>query len=355
MVIQTVQSADARPNCRSVEPRTSDSHLDARLLDAIGPQRPTEPLLARRVRFHQSWYRAAVLGIPQYGHTAGRVQRPMGSVLTDRDALAARNFTSPCARRLYERRRLEGWGVDPVRCTKYLTSSQALTLNLLGPLSEYPLWAARVLGRVMERPDVYEVVRLWVEFAPRRRSQYLDDMTRIDALIEMRTSRGAELLAVEIKYSDRFNSRQVYIDRRPYRDLAAYTGLWRSVNAALQTPQVNQLVRCHALATIMSNDLIGKVSTANLLVVHHTEDRPSRQVAEDYVGYLNDPAIAHVATLDAFVEALAGTAVQPRERLIAANLRVRYTAESESEAAWRMSGDRSLRVKHRDERHDSKR
>ncbi|WP_420852702.1 hypothetical protein [Saccharomonospora piscinae] len=46
-------------------------------------------------------------------------------MLTDADASLGSNFASNAARRLYERRRTEGWGVEPIRCTNHLTFSQA--------------------------------------------------------------------------------------------------------------------------------------------------------------------------------------------------------------------------------------
>lgn len=312
-------------------------------LNVIGPQRTSEPLLSRRVRFHQSWYRAAVLGLPDYGLTSGTAPRPLGSILTDADALAGHNFTSAASERLYKRRRAAGWGVDPVRCTKYLTSSQALTLNLLGPLEESPRWAARTLGVLLGRPDYQRVDRVWVEFAPQRRSDYLNDMTRVDALVELRTTSGAELLAIETKYADRFNSRRVNIDKQPYRDLAARVGLWADPDASLGSTQLNQLVRCHALAAAVAKDLIGRATVPGLLVLHHRDDAASRILTNAYSEHVAKPTRVHAHTLDQFVDALRHSAASRRQQKTARALELRYIDEGESDAAWLISGDRSLR------------
>lgn len=312
-------------------------------MDLIGPQRRDEPVLSRRVRFHQSWYRAAVLGLPTYGETAGSSPRPLGSILSDHDALAGHNFTSRAGRALYERRRTAGWGVDPVRCTKYLTSSQALTLNLLGPLEASPRWAARVLGRLLGREDVSEVSRIWVEYAPRRRSEYLNDMTRIDALVEIRSRGGRELMVIETKYADRFNSRQVDIMRAPYRDLAGRLGLWVDAEATLASVHLNQLVRCHSLAAALTDDLIGRASVPSLLVLHHHDDAASRVLVGEYAGHATEPNGIAARTLDAFTDAMILTAETTAERQIARALDLRYVAEHESELAWQNSDDRSLR------------
>lgn len=317
----------------------------ADLLAAVGPQRHDESLLARRVRFHQSWYRVAVLRLHRFGNTSGRVPRPLGSVLTDDDALVGWNFTSRSAQGLYERRRSEGWGVDPVRCTKYLNSSQALTLNLLGPLGESPAWAARVLCDILQRSDISAIEQIRVEFAPRRRSEYLNDMTRIDALLQMRTSQGQELLAAEIKYSDRFNSRRVNIDQWPYRQLAASTGLWREPGNTLQTRAVNQLVRCHALAAAVSREMSDTIPTPSLLVVHHKDDAASRNVVHQYTTHLSEDHLTRAVRLDELVAAYQRQARSPGQRHVARALELRYVAENESESAWRASADRSIRGK----------
>lgn len=278
-----------------------------------------------------------------YGTTPGKAPRALGSILTDVDALAGHNFTSGASRRLYGRRRAAGWGVDPVRCTKYLTSSQALTLNLLGPLEESPRWAARTLGLLLRRPDYLRVDRIWVEFAPQRRSAYLNDMTRVDALLELRTASGSELLAIETKYADRFNSRRVDIDKQPYRDLGAQVALWKDPDESLRSAHLNQLVRCHALAAAVAKDLVGRTPVPSVLVLHHCDDAASRLLVDTYIDQVADPTLVRAHSLDEFVDALTLSATTSWQRKTARALELRYVAESESEAAWLASGDRSLR------------
>ena len=97
--------------------------------NGLGPQNPGDGPLLRRRRLHQSRYRATVLKLPHWGATVGRSPRPLGSVLADEDAAEGRNFGSLGARDLYTSRHAAGWGIDP-RCSTYMTSSQALMINL---------------------------------------------------------------------------------------------------------------------------------------------------------------------------------------------------------------------------------
>lgn len=312
-----------------------DIFADASMLLAlIGEQRSQESKFARRRRFHQSWYRAAVLRLSTYGATESRPPRPCGSILTDADAGLGLNFTSDAALRLYEQRRTEGWGVEPIRCTKYLTSSQALTLNLFGPLTDDLGWTARVLARVLERSDIIAVSRILIEFAPPRRSEFLNDMTRIDVAVVLQTETGPELLAVEVKYADRFSGRQVSMDRERYRKLAEETGLWIDPSATFALKPINQLVRCHALATGLSQAWLGPAPEPTLLVVHHADDTTSRSVVSSYRQHLTQTRLCREATLDEFVAALSLEARTPEQQFMADSLSVRYIAEEQSEPAW---------------------
>jgi len=188
------------------------------------------------------------------------------------------------------------------------------------------------------------VTGVWVELARRRRSESLNDMTRIDGLIQVRSGFGDELIALETKYADRFNSRRVDIDQPPYRRLAARVGLWSDPSAALGAAHLNQLVRCHALAAAVAEDFVGRATVPNLLVLHHRDDAASRFLVNDYAVHLADPALVHAHTLGDFLNAFASTAYSQKERKIARGLDLRYAAEVESEPAWLKSGDRSLRV-----------
>ncbi|GAA1795887.1 hypothetical protein GCM10009713_02290 [Brevibacterium celere] len=224
--------------------------------------------------------------------------------------------------------------MEPIRCTKYLTSSQALTLNLFGPLTEDKGWAARSLSLALGRTDINTVRRIWIEFAPSRRSKFLNDMTRIDAVVLLETSSGEEILAIEVKYADRFSSRRVRIDRAPYRQLASETGLWQEPSEAFASQPVNQLVRCHGLAAALSIEWLGQTREPTLLVLHHREDNSSRLVIDRYKGHLAKSHLCREANLDEFVGALAATSETDGQRSLVHAIQARYVAEEQSEAAW---------------------
>ncbi|MEU3652846.1 hypothetical protein AB0E67_08325 [Streptomyces sp. NPDC032161] len=304
-------------------------------IEAIGPQASGESGIRARIRFHQSWYRQHILKLPRYGSTEPHSgSRSMGSILHPEDAAAGKNFTTPSAVDLYQARRREGWGVDPIRCTRYLTSSQALTINLLAPLKEDPDWAARSLSGLLDM-NVKRITKTDIEFAPQRRSLHLGDMTRLDAWIHLETESGPLGLALEVKYSDRFNSRHLKVCENPkYQALANETGLWNLSDRRTQSRPVNQLLRCHALAASLWTATHKRGELPSILILHHPSDQSAPKTVELYREALNRPDLLKVASLDQLVSQMAITATSKYQRTAIQTLRIRYLDHDLSEASW---------------------
>ena len=311
-------------------------------LEPLGDQpRLSETPHSRRARFHQSWYRAKRLGITSWGSTPNG--RPLGSILPDAAAAAWANFTTPEARDLFLVRRTQGWGVDPVRMTSYMTSSQAMLVNLIGPLGADPKWLLAVLQAVLDRPDFLDVVRWDVEFAPPARSQYLGDMTRVDAFFRVRTPTGIEGVVLELKYTDRFSSRRLDLPSNDrYWDLAHRSGLWREPERVLSDGAISQLLRCHALgARTLEVDDRGK--RTSLLLVSHPADQDAGKTFERYRAHLANPADARHVGLDRLLDAAVSTAPSRHAESTVRELRIRYLAHDESEWHWAEHLTRSAR------------
>jgi hypothetical protein len=302
-------------------------------LKELGDQpRLSETAHSRRARFHQSWYRASRLGIPDWGSTPNG--RPLGSILPDDHAAAGVNFTTPQARDLFLLRRTQGWGVDPVRMTSHMTSSQALLVNLMGPLCSDSEWLLAVLQAILGRHDVLEVVRWDVEFAPPARSRYLGDMTRVDAFFRLRTPDGIEGVVLELKYTDRFSSRRLDLGNSArYRALADRTGLWPEPGQAFSDGAISQLLRCHALgARTLEVDNGGSQTT--LLLVSHPADQDAVRTFEQYQRHLGDPAKGRHVGLDRLLDDALATAPTERAASIVHELRLRYLDHDNSERLW---------------------
>lgn len=325
------QESSAAANHRRLARGT---HIRQVHLADLGPVSFAESVLAARARFHQAWYRAAVLGIDSYGSSVhGGVSIPRGSILPAAAAVAGKNFTSEDARQLYRERRARGWGLDPTRCTAYLTSSQALTLNIFGPLVKDSAWFARVLTDVLGAP-VTEVLQAHVEHAPHRPSQALGDRTMLDVWVVARMDDGETLsIAVEVKYSDRFNSRVLPIWANPrYREIAnrQQPPLWDLDASATRSRAVNQLIRCHALCVFFAQE--ARATRSQLVVIHHSSDSAAAAVIAEFDDIVESGTLRHF-DLDSFLLAMARSANAAQCQLVA-ELRTRYVAYHLSDALW---------------------
>lgn len=276
-----------------------------------------------------------MLGLPRWGTTRGRSPRQLGSVLCEQDAAAGLNFVSLAVKQLYDARHAAGWGIDPSSMA-YMTSSQALTINLFGLLSQDDAWLLRCLNEWLGRVDLTSIDTVELEFAPARRSQHLNDQTRIDVLVVVAGARGTEVVAIEIKYTDRFNSRYVDISTPSYRELAMNSGIWADPTHVLTDRRVNQLTRIHALAT--SHGLSLNIRTpVSLLVLAHELDTSAGQIVNKYRECVTT-SVVQLISLRTACESIATTA-PPSQRTTARLLQLRYGDEHVS--AWPQPSPRS--------------
>jgi hypothetical protein len=303
------------------------------ILARLGPQLQHEAALPRRLRFHQSWYRSEVLKIDAWGAT--RAGRPLGSILPGDAAARGENFTTSDAQASYLRRRLTGWGADPVRSTSYMTSSQALMFNIFGLLVTNFGWTRDVLNLTLGRSNIRSLLRFELEFAPLKRSHYLNDMTRVDVMFIVEADQGVETIALELKFADRFNSRKVTVSGKAgYERLADETGIWNNSLITLNDQKANQLLRCHALAASVLAVEYGVATGSTLLVLHHRNDDESRALVAGYRRQLTNENSCLEVTLDHFLAVAAATAPSSQRRIEVQKVANRYLLDGDSEEAW---------------------
>jgi hypothetical protein len=298
----------------------------------LGPIRLSEPRLSQRIRVHQAWYRYVVLEEADFGTTRPPTSRPLGSILLPRAAAKFRNLIGPEAIDAYQRRRTLGWGVDPVRTLGYLTSSQALTINLFGALQANRIWCRDVMNLAFSsQPPIQAIHEVEIEYFSRYPSQDLGDRTTVDVLIRG-DSRGQPIaIAVETKLGDRFNSREVPLGDA-YR---AIQHLWKSPADAGRR-DVSQLARAHALAEHQSLKAgVGEAPGGRVLLVHHADDATARSIALAYSRIATDATSVQASGIDLFLSLMSRSAPDASSNELVSTLRRRYVDMSESETVWR--------------------
>ena len=261
----------------------------------LGPLPASDPRFMRRIRVHQAWYRAAILGIDGYGRLAGS-GKLCGTVLPDDAAKRYLNFLGSDAVERYTERRTLGWGVDPERCTKYLTSSQTLSFNMLAQAVGRATQCAGLFNELLGRADLVRLEASSFEFAAQGSKYSLGDKTLLDLLLWFRTASGSvQVVAVETKLADRFSTRRTAGMRGPkYLDLGKRSGMWLDLDAALSDNRTRQLTRCHALAESVQRHDGAQWGHAVLLVLTHPDDKSGAECVRSYVDRVALPqAVAH--------------------------------------------------------------
>ncbi len=298
-----------------------------RLCD-LGPLWVSESAESRRIRIHQAWFRREVLGEASWGETRPPGERPLGSILAPRAAAAGLNFTSEAAGRLFEQRHAAGWGIDPVRTTAYLTSSQALTINLMAPLVECPAWAARVFNLLLPQlGEITEVIDFQIEYQASDHFSVLGDRTILDALLVLKSSGGIHTVIIETKLGDRFNSRNTPLSPR----YGVARELW--IGGQLPTTKItNQLARAHAAGFRAGVAHYG-ADCATLLLIQPEQNQGDDRAGNAYYKVASPGRFLDVS-IESFVSSMMAT-TPPAGALAALDLlRTRYADLLGSEHLW---------------------
>lgn len=300
-------------------------------LSRLGPLRVSEAPFASRIRIHQAWYRREILGLDRFGQAPPPSRRHLGSILHPDDADRGRNYISPAAASVALKRRQLGWGVDEYRCQAVMTSSQTMTVNVLGHLATDQAWAQRCLSEVLGTGPV-RLLDWWWEWSARQEPKAGPSRTLIDFLMILESPGGVQMLAFETKLADRYVSRVVPLGRI-FLELAEQTNVWPASVAGTHQSQQNQLLRVHSLALEFSR-LKGIEQTPTLVLLAHDHDPRAESVIGDYADLLRKPHRARHVRLGDFIRTMEETAHSESQILVAQSLKLRYVDLDRSHHCW---------------------
>jgi hypothetical protein len=267
----------------------------------LGPQYAGDDPLARRMRLHQSWYRARVLAVPCGTGPTPKSAKRFGNMLTEADAEAGLNFITPQIRDVAERRLADTRGaVEPFRLKRNMLSSQPMCFNLFGPLVDDPALATR-LARATFGSEIAAVTRVEIEWAPEPAREYLDDRTAFDAFVEYERVDGRlGFVGIETKLVEPFSQKRA--DKASYRRWMSTDGPWKAdATTRVADIQHNQLWRDHLLAWALLKHPGSSYAEGALAVVHHPDDRRCEEVIDGYRALLTSTATLRVHPLDQLV------------------------------------------------------
>jgi len=255
----------------------------------LGPQYGGDTPFGKRMRRHQSWYRACVLRLPFGTGPGPNDTGQYGNMLTRQDGKDGRNFLTPeIANVVRERLALGGGVLEVYRLRHNMLSSQPMCFNLFGPLVRDFDLARRLLAALVPE-KVAHVTRVEIEWAPQPAFDYLNDHTAFDAFIEYLTVDGRMSgLGIETKLSEPFSQKEY--DRSEYRrwmeipDSPWRPDAWEKVSAKAH----NQLWRDHLLAVALRSRRDSPFSVTHLMLVRHPLDNECAHITAGYKQLLRD-------------------------------------------------------------------
>ena len=218
--------------------------------------RPGDTRFRANARLLQAlWREQQNLPLTSHLDKKTKKRRPLGSLISTKNALQGINFITPAIAQLAKRElvyREEGALYDEARLWANLLSSQPLCFNLFGGL-KLNLELATAFFQALFPAQVHEVRELYFEHSPGRDNPaYTTDKTAFDVLVTGTTPNEALLfIAIEVKYSESMNEPALPILPR-YDELSERSGLFKDhAHAALRNPPLQQLWREHLLSHAM--------------------------------------------------------------------------------------------------------
>ena len=295
-----------------------------------------------RMRFHQSWYRKHVLGLPggPNPYTKG-TDTVFGDWLRPKDGADGRNFLSDAIFRVVQDRLGENRGIvhgrDQSRLLNSLLSSQPMCFNLFGPLVDDLTLATRLVGALPGLPRNIHVTHVALEYAPKK-SRHLGDATSHDAFVEYELPDGGlGFIGIETKLTELFSDKS-YALGEGYRRWMKITGSWwrKERESEFPNPRFNQLWRNHLLAFTMLKQEPPRYVQAHAAVLYHDDDNSCPEAMEAYRSVLRPEA------QDTLLDWPLSVVLETWEKLLETaeqkswfeDFRLRYWSLDASEEAW---------------------
>jgi len=249
-----------------------------------GEDMPSEPEFRARQRFHQCWWRDAVLA-EAMGPRPGGGKKPIGSMIANGQESGG-NFLSASIRTavedtLRERAGSHGRGaVETSRLYNNLLSSQPLCFNFFGELKADPALALQVLRKFW--PGITEVHAVLFEHAPDRR--LTDDNSAFDVAFEVTEGGSRGIIGLECKYTDTFSPAEHWKER--YREVFERSGGRRFAAGSeeLTASRFNQLFRSELMAEAMVQE--GLYAFARTGLFCHPDDTEALETGRAFGGML---------------------------------------------------------------------
>ncbi len=250
----------------------------------LAPSEERDKSFTGRMRFHQSWYRHAILQLKPGPNPHAHGDELYGNMLIEEDAREGKNFLTPQIFEFAkERFPLSQKDNETARLYQNLLSSQPMCFNLFGPLKSSPELATVLLRLLPGFPQDAQVTNLFFEYPPKQ-ARPLADQTSFDACISYeRRGRVKGFIGIETKLTEPFSLKKYAFSQR-YRQWMDRGDLWWRPNAEnrFSSFAFNQLWRNHLLTYSMLNQPDPLFREGYCCVVFHPGNKHCSNAMQEY-------------------------------------------------------------------------
>lgn len=301
----------------------------------LGPQNPKDSPFTARMRFHQSWYRAAVLNLPPGSPRPGS-KAALGSMLRQPDGNRGKNFLSGHIFNVVNRRLALHKGVlDVYHLHCDLLSPLALAFNLFAQPADLREVMPELV-RSLFPGEVKYLNRLMFAYTPEPTRDYLNDRGSFDLLIDYTRSSGEQAFIAVLALPVPPAADKVFVNPAYITLTAGPASPWREeVIESLAQPSLFQLWRSHLLVEAVRRKPGSRFDHGRLLLLHHEDDGETRQAAEQYAALLKPGQDSfHTLTLNEVVRRWSEIIDRPGLREWLDAFRLRYLDLDRSQEAY---------------------
>ena len=243
------------------------------LLSMVGTI-PEGPSRIRRMRTHQGWWRAFVLGVEPGERLDGKgTACNMLAVDSENLGFLTDGILEVVNRVVNDRNENSAGAMEEKRLRRNLLSSQPLCFNIFAPLHADKALALRILQSFF--PKLTEITDVYFEFDPKN---YTADRSAFDVAIEGREGKKRVLIGLECKYTESFSPTEYKSD--VYKRIFDNSSRFLDDYEVLTKSQYNQLFRNQLIAEAYLQHKDFDVVYTGLFC--HEDDDGAQRVATEF-------------------------------------------------------------------------
>lgn len=225
--------------------------IKQKLKELIGATPTSESGFKKRMRLHQGWWRAFVLGENEGKHPLNDKKTICNTILNGEQS--KKNFLTDMTAQVVEQtlrdRGDDSSGIiEEDRLFNNLLSSQPLCFNFFSELKSDKIFASEIMKNLGF--DISSVGDVIFEYAPKK--NYTNDNSAFDVALEVTRDGKKGLIGLECKYTDSFSSKEY--DKSEYQSIFEQSNVFVEKYEDYKASKFNQLFRNQLIAEALKQN-----------------------------------------------------------------------------------------------------